>query len=200
MGKCTGALALGAPGTTPVASVPMIDITTGTDRIVICAEIDAPRDRVWRALTEEERIAEWWGSYVSLDAPRRAPDRALDRCWRQGGGHLRGGGPADRASDAGAHVGRRRLGRADARALPTGGGREYYARYAEALGLGGVPFVITRGADPRTRLGMGPAHGEPGGVRGTDAMLGSPGRVLVGSRGACGDFIHALSRQHSFGL
>jgi uncharacterized protein YndB with AHSA1/START domain len=46
----------------------MIDITTGIDRIVICAEIDAPRDRVWRALTEEWRIAEWWGSYVSLDA------------------------------------------------------------------------------------------------------------------------------------
>src|SRR5918993_5815303 len=46
----------------------MIDITTGIDRIVICAEIEAPRDRVWRALTEEGRIAEWWGSYVSLDA------------------------------------------------------------------------------------------------------------------------------------
>jgi uncharacterized protein YndB with AHSA1/START domain len=46
----------------------MIDTTTGTDRIVICAQIDASRDRVWRALTEEERIAEWWGSYVSLEA------------------------------------------------------------------------------------------------------------------------------------
>ena len=45
----------------------MIDVTTGTDRIVICAQIDAPRDRVWRALTEEEHIAEWWGDYVSLN-------------------------------------------------------------------------------------------------------------------------------------
>jgi uncharacterized protein YndB with AHSA1/START domain len=46
----------------------MIDITVGTDRIVVCAEIDASRDRVWRVLTEEEQIAEWWGGYVSLDA------------------------------------------------------------------------------------------------------------------------------------
>ena len=27
----------------------------------------APRDHVWRALTEEEHIAEWWGDYVSLN-------------------------------------------------------------------------------------------------------------------------------------
>ncbi len=45
----------------------MIDVKTGADRIVIRVEIDAPRDRVWQALTEEERIAEWWGGYVSLD-------------------------------------------------------------------------------------------------------------------------------------
>lgn len=46
----------------------MIDVKIGADRIVIRVEIDAPRDRVWQALTEEERIAEWWGDYVSLDA------------------------------------------------------------------------------------------------------------------------------------
>ena len=61
----------------------MIDITTGTDWIVIYAEIDAPRDRIWRALTEEERIAEWWGSYVSLDA--RLGGRLTER-WTDAGG------------------------------------------------------------------------------------------------------------------
>jgi uncharacterized protein YndB with AHSA1/START domain len=61
----------------------MIDVTTGTDRIVICAQIGAPRDRVWRALTEEERIAEWWGSYVSLDA---RPGGRLTERWTDAGG------------------------------------------------------------------------------------------------------------------
>lgn len=46
----------------------MIDVVTGADRIVVNAQIGAPRDSVWRALTEEERMAEWWGGYVSLDA------------------------------------------------------------------------------------------------------------------------------------
>jgi uncharacterized protein YndB with AHSA1/START domain len=53
---------------TRVSFVPMIDVTTGADRIVVRAEIDAPREHVWRALTEEEQVAEWWGDYVSLDA------------------------------------------------------------------------------------------------------------------------------------
>ncbi len=35
----------------------MIDVVTGADRIVVNAQIGAPRDSVWRALTEEERIA-----------------------------------------------------------------------------------------------------------------------------------------------
>jgi len=46
----------------------MIDVKTGPDCIVIDAEIGVPRDTVWRALIEEERIAEWWGDYVSFDA------------------------------------------------------------------------------------------------------------------------------------
>ena len=50
----------------------MIDVMTGADRIVGSAQIGAPRDSVWRALTEEERIAEWWGGYVSLDARQGA--------------------------------------------------------------------------------------------------------------------------------
>ena len=61
----------------------MIDITIGTDRIVVCAEIDASRDRVWRALTEEEQIAEWWGGYVSLDA---RPGGRLTERWTDASG------------------------------------------------------------------------------------------------------------------
>jgi uncharacterized protein YndB with AHSA1/START domain len=49
----------------------MIDITTGTDRIVIRAQINAPRDRIWRALTEEEQIAEWCLNQKSKTAGRR---------------------------------------------------------------------------------------------------------------------------------
>ena len=61
----------------------MIDIMSGTDQIVICAQINVPRDRVWRALTEEEQIAEWWGGYVSLDA--RLGGRLTER-WTDAGG------------------------------------------------------------------------------------------------------------------
>ncbi len=61
----------------------MIDITSGTDQIVICAQINVPRDRVWRALTEEEQIAEWWGGYVSLDA---RPGGRLTERWTDSGG------------------------------------------------------------------------------------------------------------------
>ena len=61
----------------------MIDITSGTDQIVICAQINVPRDRVWRALTEEEQIAEWWGGYVSLVA---RPGGRLTERWTDSGG------------------------------------------------------------------------------------------------------------------
>ena len=47
----------------------MIDVATGTDGVVVRAEISAPRELVWRSLTEEERIAEWWRGHVSLEAP-----------------------------------------------------------------------------------------------------------------------------------
>ena len=83
----------------------MIDVTTGTDRIVICAQINAPRDRVWRALTEQEQIAEWGGGYVSLDA---RPGGRLTEHWTDSGGRevvTFGGDPAGRASDTRTHVG-----------------------------------------------------------------------------------------------
>ena len=46
----------------------MIDVKTETERIVIDAEIGAPRHTVWRALIEEEWIPEWWGDHTSFDA------------------------------------------------------------------------------------------------------------------------------------
>ncbi len=61
----------------------MIDVATGADRVVVRAEIRAPRELVWRSLTEEERIAEWWGGYVSLEA--RPGGRFTER-WTDAGG------------------------------------------------------------------------------------------------------------------
>ena len=61
----------------------MIDVVTGADRIVVNAQIGAPCDSVWRALTEEERIAQWWGGYVSLDA---RPGGRLTERWTDDGG------------------------------------------------------------------------------------------------------------------
>jgi len=48
-------------------------VTTGIDQIVICAQTDAPRDHVWRALTEEEHITKWWGA---TSRSTRAPEGA----------------------------------------------------------------------------------------------------------------------------
>jgi len=61
----------------------MIDVATGPDRVVVRAEIQAPRNLVWRSLTEKERIAEWWGGHVSLD-PR--PGGCFTERWTDAGG------------------------------------------------------------------------------------------------------------------
>ena len=61
----------------------MIDVATGTDGVVVRAEISAPRELVWRSLTEEERIAEWWGGHVSLEA---RPGGRLTERWTGAGG------------------------------------------------------------------------------------------------------------------
>ncbi|MDP9475299.1 MAG: SRPBCC domain-containing protein [Actinomycetota bacterium] len=61
----------------------MIDVQTGADRIVIRVEIGAPRDRVWQALTDEERIAQWWGDHVSFDA---RPGGCVTERWTDAGG------------------------------------------------------------------------------------------------------------------
>ncbi len=46
--------------------------------MVVRVEIRAPRELVWRSLTEEERIAEWWGPHVSLEA---RPGGCLTERW-----------------------------------------------------------------------------------------------------------------------
>lgn len=61
----------------------MIDVVTEDNCVTVRAEIGAPRERVWRALTEEERIAEWWGDYVSLDA---RPGGCLTEHWADASG------------------------------------------------------------------------------------------------------------------
>jgi uncharacterized protein YndB with AHSA1/START domain len=43
-------------------------MATRDDRIVVHAKIEAPRESVWQALTEEKHIAKWWGGYVTLEA------------------------------------------------------------------------------------------------------------------------------------
>jgi uncharacterized protein YndB with AHSA1/START domain len=72
-----------APRTTRVAFVPMIDVATGANLIVVCAEIGAPRELLWRALTEKGRIVEWWGGHVLLEARPRG--RFAER-WTDAGG------------------------------------------------------------------------------------------------------------------
>jgi uncharacterized protein YndB with AHSA1/START domain len=56
-------------------------VTTPTDReIHIERIINAPRDRVWRAHTEPELLAQWWGRGNRLEIERFEPER---------GGHWR---------------------------------------------------------------------------------------------------------------
>jgi uncharacterized protein YndB with AHSA1/START domain len=56
-------------------------LTTPTDRTIrVEREFDAPRDRVWRAYTEPELIAQWWGRGNTLVIERMEVER---------GGHWR---------------------------------------------------------------------------------------------------------------
>jgi uncharacterized protein YndB with AHSA1/START domain len=52
-------------------------VSTAEDAIAILAELGSPPEDVWRALTEAERIAEWWGDYVEFDA--RPEGRLVER-------------------------------------------------------------------------------------------------------------------------
>jgi len=46
-------------------------VTTPTDREIIAVrEFDAPRDLVWRAFTEPDRLARWWGRGHKLTIER----------------------------------------------------------------------------------------------------------------------------------
>ena len=56
-------------------------VTTPTDREIHIERIfDAPRDRVWRAFTEPELLAQWWG---------RGNKLVIERFELQVGGHWR---------------------------------------------------------------------------------------------------------------
>ena len=56
-------------------------LTTPSDRTIrVEREFDAPRDRVWRAFTEPDLIAQWWGRGNKLVIERWEPVR---------GGHWR---------------------------------------------------------------------------------------------------------------
>ena len=56
-------------------------LTTPTDRTIrVEREFDAPRDRVWRAFTQPELIAQWWGRGNKLVIERMEVER---------GGHWR---------------------------------------------------------------------------------------------------------------
>jgi uncharacterized protein YndB with AHSA1/START domain len=56
-------------------------VTTPADREIRIERVfDAPRDHVWRAFTEPELIAQWWGRGNRLDVERMEVDR---------GGHWR---------------------------------------------------------------------------------------------------------------
>ncbi len=56
-------------------------VTTPTDREIHIERVfDAPRDRVWRAFTERDQIAQWWGRGNKLVVERMEVER---------GGHWR---------------------------------------------------------------------------------------------------------------
>ena len=56
-------------------------VTTPSDReIVIVREFEATRDRVWRAFTEPELVAQWWG---------RGNEVVIERMEVERGGHWR---------------------------------------------------------------------------------------------------------------
>ena len=56
-------------------------VTTPTDREILIERIfDAPRDRVWRAFTEPDLLAQWWG---------RGNKLVIERLEVKAGGHWR---------------------------------------------------------------------------------------------------------------
>jgi uncharacterized protein YndB with AHSA1/START domain len=66
---------------TPVNESATSVLSTPSDReIVIERVFDAPRDRVWRALTEPELVAQWWG---------RGNEVVIERMEVERGGHWR---------------------------------------------------------------------------------------------------------------
>lgn len=66
---------------TPNPSAAALTVTTPGDRDIVIERIfNAPRERVWRAFTEPELLAQWWGRGNKLDIERLEVER---------GGHWR---------------------------------------------------------------------------------------------------------------
>ena len=66
---------------TSTRSAPKAKVTTPTDREIHIERVfDAPRDAVWRALTEPELVAQWWG---------RGNKLVIEKMEFQKGGHWR---------------------------------------------------------------------------------------------------------------
>ena len=64
-----------------IASAYRHTMTTPTDRTIrVEREFDAPRERVWRAFTEPDLIAQWWG---------RGNKLVIERWESKRGGHWR---------------------------------------------------------------------------------------------------------------
>jgi uncharacterized protein YndB with AHSA1/START domain len=62
--------------TTPLRAAKASTLTTPSDReIRLERVVDAPRDRVWRALTEPELLAQWWGRGNELVIERMEVER-----------------------------------------------------------------------------------------------------------------------------
>jgi uncharacterized protein YndB with AHSA1/START domain len=67
--------------TDEMRSVPPLDVTTPSDREIRVERIfNAPRGRVWRAYTEPDQLAQWWGRGNPLTIERLEVER---------GGHWR---------------------------------------------------------------------------------------------------------------
>jgi uncharacterized protein YndB with AHSA1/START domain len=67
--------------TTPLQEPPTSALTTPSDREVRIERVfEAPRDLVWRAFTEPELVAQWWG---------RGNELVIERMEVERGGHWR---------------------------------------------------------------------------------------------------------------
>lgn len=51
------------PAPTETRTNPNVEVTVGDRSLTLSRWFDAPRDRVWRAWTDPEQLAKWWGPH-----------------------------------------------------------------------------------------------------------------------------------------